>query len=189
MTPITSSRWVLFTQDLCALLNGEPTCYLPVQNISRNMGFELIEATLQNHQKTFESNVQLIDLLKEGICTLIIKNFIDKLDYSETLRLWRIVSVIVMQYSNLLKMECEIFFTLLIKALSKETYPWQKVLSLEIFRSITKKFSFLPTIFTLFDKDEQSSNVFSEMVDQIFRLYVLRPINFSNSEDYSVRFT
>ncbi|RIA83990.1 hypothetical protein C1645_880206 [Glomus cerebriforme] len=174
LRPCARDAYYLF-QDLCLLTNSENPVYLKLHNLSRTFGLELIESILTNHYKLFKTHPEFCALLRERVCPLIIKNFSDKSDFPTIMRLMRVIHILLGQFSEILVMECEIFLNMFIKILEPDNPLWQRVISMEIFRSICNDEALLRNIYRLYDKQGHSTNVFREMINAFGKLAAEKP--------------
>lgn len=123
LNPCGKDAYLLFL-DLCKLTNGEdPDFLVKVQNVTKGFGLELIESVLTNHHKLFKSvsgreigfrrklteynyppskHPELLRLLKDRVCPLVIRSFSDKNDFPLTIRLMRVVQIIIIHFHGVL---------------------------------------------------------------------------------------
>ncbi|GJJ78482.1 hypothetical protein EMPS_10841 [Entomortierella parvispora] len=175
LAPCAKDAYLLF-QDLCLLTNSEHARFLRLNNISRTFGLELIESVLTNHFHLFKQHKEFAALLRERVCPLIIKNFSDKHDFPQTMRLMRVVYILIKQFHEILAIECEIFLSMLIKLLEPEgNILWQRVLAMEIFRGICGDNSLMRRIYRAYDQQGTSTDIFADMIIAIGRLSTERP--------------
>ncbi|KAI8363679.1 hypothetical protein B0O80DRAFT_492803 [Mortierella sp. GBAus27b] len=173
--PCALDAYLLF-QDLCLLTNSEHARFLSLSSISRTFGLELIESVLTNHFHLFKQHNEFASLLRERVCPLIIKNFSDKQDFPQTMRLMRVVYILIKQFHEILSIECEIFLSMLIKLLEPEgNSQWQRVLAMEIFRGICGDNTLMRRIYKAYDQQGTSTDVFGDMIIAIGRLSTERP--------------
>ncbi|CAM0141230.1 unnamed protein product [Umbelopsis sp. WA50703] len=172
--PCAADAYYLF-QDLCLLTNGEPTQFLRLNHLSRTFGLELIESVLTNHIKLFKAHEDMIRLLKEKVCPLIIKTFSDKHDFPQTMRLTRVIYILVKQFNNILIMETEIFLSMFVKVLEPDHPLWQRVLAMEIFRGVCSDPVLIRSIYSWYDRQESSTDIFQDMITSFGRLAAEKP--------------
>ncbi|KAF9581340.1 hypothetical protein BGW38_001685 [Lunasporangiospora selenospora] len=176
MEPCAFDAYQLF-QDLCLLTNSEQARFLKLGSISRTFGLELIESVLTNHFHLFKQHTELASLLRERVCPLIIKNFSDKHDFPQTMRLMRVVYILIKQFHEILSIECEIFLSMLTKLLEPEgNIQWQRVLAMEIFRGICGDSALLRRIYKTYDQQSTSTDIFGDMIIAIGRLSTEKPL-------------
>ncbi|KAF9162591.1 hypothetical protein DFQ26_003405 [Actinomortierella ambigua] len=175
LEPCAKDAYLLF-QDLCLLTNSEQARFLKLASLSKTFGLELIESVLTNHFHLFKQHTEFASLLRERVCPLIIKNFSDKQDFPQTMRLMRVVYILTKQFHEILAIECEIFLSMLIKLLEPEgSVLWQRILAMEIFRGICGDSALLRRIYKTYDQQGTSTDVFSDMIIAIGRLSTEKP--------------
>ncbi|KAL1917432.1 uncharacterized protein VTP21DRAFT_3825 [Calcarisporiella thermophila] len=174
LRPAAADAYCLF-QDLCFLTNGEHATFLRLNSLSRTFGLELIESVLTNHHKLFSKHNEFCALLKVRLCPLIIKSFSDKLDFPRTMRLMRVVYILIKQFNEILIMECEIFLSMFVKILEAENPLWLRVLSMELFHGVCADFHLLRTIFRNYDRQNQSPSIFQDMMNAFGKISNEKP--------------
>ncbi|CAO3644476.1 unnamed protein product [Cunninghamella echinulata] len=172
--PCAKDAYYLF-QDLCLLTNNEPPQYLRLGRLSDTFGLELIESVLTNHYALFREHKELSSLLRERVCPMIIKTFSEKHDFPQTMRLTRVVYILIKQFSELLVTQCEIFLSMFIKILEPENPLWQRVLAMEIFRGVCGNPLLLCSIYDWYDCQNNSTDIFRDMVTAFGRLATEKP--------------
>ncbi|KAF9951008.1 hypothetical protein BGZ72_007432 [Mortierella alpina] len=146
--PCALDAYLLF-QDLCLLTNSEHARFLKLSSISRTFGLELIESVLTNHFHLFK----------------------------QTMRLMRVVYILIKQFHEILAIECEIFLSMLIKLLEPEnSILWQRVLAMEIFRGICGDNALMRRIYRAYDQQGTSTDIFGDMIIAIGRLSTEKPL-------------
>ncbi|TPX33319.1 hypothetical protein SmJEL517_g03771 [Synchytrium microbalum] len=158
--------------DICSLTVGDPATFLALTSLSRNLGLELIEAVLADHPDQLKSNPELNQTLRDRICPMVIKLFPEKNDFALTMRLMRIVKVIISNFQQTMVMECEIFLSIFSKTLEPEFSLWHRVMVLELYRTFCSDSGLLRSIFRSYDAAPQSVKVFQEMVNALMRIIV-----------------
>lgn len=180
--------------DLNALASNEPAPYLGLSTLSRTFTLELIESVLTNHARLFRtgSHPELLLCLRQSTCPLLIRAFNDQSSFPTTLRLMRILFVLLRQFSNELNVEVEILVSILLKFVasgpadrrhstssqraSLESVPgWHRVLAMEATRSLCSDGVLIRSLWKWFDSKEQSARVFTQLVDTLHRLCTENP--------------
>lgn len=139
--PCAGDAYLLF-QDLCLLTNGEVPHWLHgLAEMTRTFGLELIETALATHPPLFYHHAEFGFLLKEHVCSLIIKLFSPSIKHAGkapallfpvTIRLLRVTSLLIERYSALVATESEIFLSMLSRLLEPNKLMWQRVTALEV---------------------------------------------------------
>ena len=177
----------LLFQDLVQLVNADqPLWLLGIVEMTRTFGLELLESLLVSYSPLFYSHTQFQALLKERVCSLVIKLFspnikyrggggspshspaaFDKPYYPISLRLLRVVSVLVERYYKLLITESEIFLSLIVKFLDPDKPPWQRALALELLHKLVVQPRLLTEFCRYYDCQQHATNIFRDMVNSL----------------------
>uniref|UniRef100_T2MA63 Protein MON2 homolog n=1 Tax=Hydra vulgaris TaxID=6087 RepID=T2MA63_HYDVU len=179
LRPKAQDAYLLF-QDLCQLTNGDNPYWMQgMKTMTRTFGLELMESILKHYPQAFLDHPEFCYLLKERVCPLIIKLFspnikykisgvstptiIEKPLFSLSVRLLRVVSVLIKQFYTLLITECEIFLSLLVKFLDSDKPFWQRTLSLEVLQSLCQQPQILRSFCEYYDMQEHSTKIFEQI--------------------------
>jgi hypothetical protein len=106
---------------------------------------------------------------------MFIKNFSEKNEFPQTMRLTRVVYILIKQFSEILVMECEIFLSMFVKILEPENPLWLRVLAMEIFRGVCSDPVLTSSIYSWYDRQNSSTNVFRDMITGFGRLATEKP--------------
>jgi hypothetical protein len=102
---------------------------------------------------------------------MTIRSFSDNNDFSITVRLMRVLQKIVKHFHANMPMEGEIFLTLLGKLSEPDVAPfWQRAIVLEIYRDFCVDNDLMRSIFSLFDRKEDSANLFHGIIECLGRV-------------------
>ncbi|XP_077982841.1 protein MON2 homolog [Glandiceps talaboti] len=181
--PCARDAYLLF-QDLCYLVNADqPYWLVGMTEMTRTFGLELLESILNAFPQIFLNHDEFSFLLKERVCPLVIKLFSPSIKYRQgspappspspvekpyfpiSMRLLRVVSVLLQKYYRVLVTECEIFLSLLVKFLDGDKPMWQRALALEVLNKISVNAKLLRSICENYDMKEHSSKVFRDIVN------------------------
>lgn len=170
---------------------GEAPRFLKTTSLPRTFGLELIESVLTNHHQLFKCYPDLTLLLKEKVCPLVLKAMSEKSDFPTTIRILRVVAIIVKSFHDTLvcyplktyplianhshlhqqSMESEIFLSMFLKALDLDHAPLQqKVLILEIIRSFYTDYNLICSLYRSYDKQDHASNIFRDFITALYRI-------------------
>lgn len=126
----------MFT-DLIALVVGEKPIFMRFASLPPASTLELIEAILSNHNKIMTTHLEQIYIMRSQLMPLIIRSLSDRLSFAVTVRIIRILHLIIRYHLDTLPSECEIALGLLNHMLDPEaSQAWKRALCLEVFRSI-----------------------------------------------------
>ncbi|GFU23215.1 protein MON2 homolog [Nephila pilipes] len=174
-------------QDLVQLVNADqPFWLIGLTEMTRTFGLELLESILSSFPEVFFKHVEFNFLLKERVCPLIIKLFSPNIKYRQSgqnagpatttsdkpyfpisMRLLRIVSVLIQRYYKMLVTECEIFLSLVVKFLDVDKPPWQRALALEVLHKMCIQPELLKSFCQSYDMKPHSTKIFKDIVNAL----------------------
>ncbi len=175
----------LLIQDIVLLVGADqPKWLIGIVEMTRTFGLELLESLLSKFPAVFHQHNQFKMLLKERVCSLVIKLFSPNLKYKMsggnqqgnndmkpsyhiTSKLLRVVGVLILQYHNLLTTETEIFLSLIMKFLDPDKPSWQNGSALEVIHKIVINPDLMAFICDKFDMNQHSTNVFKDIVNSL----------------------
>jgi hypothetical protein len=165
----------MFT-DLISLVVGEKPVFMRFSSLPPSSTLELIEAILSNHNHILTTHPEQIYIIRSQLMPLIIRSLSDRLSFAVTLRVIRILHLIIRYHLDTLPSECEIALGLLNHMLDPEaSQAWKRALCLEVFRSIYSDSRLLLAIYTLFDAKVGKKNIFGDNLAAFVRLATERP--------------
>ncbi|XP_047037089.1 protein MON2 homolog isoform X3 [Helicoverpa zea] len=187
----------LILQDIIQLINGDAAHWLVgISDVPKTFGLELLDTVLTDFSPIFFKIAEFRFLLKEHVCALIIRLFSPNVKYRAaftgvhipgagstagagagaaaerphfpvTMRLLRLVSVIVHKYHAVLVTECEIFLSLTIKFLDPDKPMWQRALALEVLHKMTIQPNLLKAFCECYDMKPHATNIFQDIVNAL----------------------
>lgn len=92
---------------------------------------------------------------------------IDKPFFPISVRLLRIVSVLIQKYYTMLITESEIFLSLLIKFLEADKPPWQRVIALEVLHRMCAQSNLIRSFCLFYDMKPHSTKILRDIVNAI----------------------
>lgn len=171
------------------MVNADPPFWLVGMNeMTRTFGLELLEAVLTNFSAVFHENRDFRLLLKERVCALVIKLFSpnvkhrslptqnangntttpsDKPYFPISMRLLRLVAILIQKYHTILVTECEIFLSLIIKFLDPDKPHWQRALALEVIHKLATKPSLIAFFCKSYDCKNHATNIVQDMITSL----------------------
>ncbi|XP_015608910.1 protein MON2 homolog isoform X3 [Cephus cinctus] len=184
--PCAADAFLMF-QDLVQLVNADqPYWLIGITEMTRTFGLELLESVLTNFSSVFFKHPEFSFLLKERVCALVIKLFspnikyrnsipasmqqatpLDKPYFPISMRLLRVVSILVQKYHSLLVTECEIFLSLIVKFLDPDKPAWQRALALEVLHKMTVQADLLTSFCECYDLKPHATNIFQDIVNSL----------------------
>ncbi|KAM3959984.1 LOW QUALITY PROTEIN: mon2 homolog, regulator of endosome-to-Golgi trafficking [Aphomia sociella] len=186
----------LILQDIIQLINGDAAHWLVgISDVPKTFGLELLDTVLTDFSPVFFKISEFRFLLKEHVCALIIRLFSPNVKYRAalpalhipggasgaagspaaaerphfpvTMRLLRLVAIIVHKYHNILVTECEIFLSLTIKFLDPDKPLWQRALALEVLHKMTIQPNLLKAFCECYDMKPHATNIFQDIVNAL----------------------
>ncbi|KAL0859636.1 hypothetical protein ABMA27_010760 [Loxostege sticticalis] len=91
----------------------------------------------------------------------------DRPHFPVTMRLLRLVSIIIHKYHSVLVTECEIFLSLTIKFLDPDKPLWQRALALEVLHKMTIQPHLLKAFCECYDMRPHATNIFQDIVNAL----------------------
>ncbi|XP_063218937.1 protein MON2 homolog [Bacillus rossius redtenbacheri] len=186
LQPCAADAFLMF-QDLVQLVNADhPYWLIKMTEMTPTFGLELLESLLTNFTSVFFQHPEFSFLLKERVCALVIKLFspnikyrnsvpasvqqatsLDKPYFPISVRLLRVVSVLIQKYHALLVTECEIFLSLIVKFLDPDKPVWQRTLALEVLHKMTVQPLLLKSFCECYDLKTHATNIFKDIVNSL----------------------
>ncbi|XP_025191118.1 protein MON2 homolog isoform X2 [Melanaphis sacchari] len=91
----------------------------------------------------------------------------DRPHYAITVRLLRLVSILVRKYHKLLITECEIFLSLIVKFLDADKPAWQRSVALEVLHRLVVEPGLLAAFCACYDLKLHSTKIFRDIIDSL----------------------
>lgn len=92
---------------------------------------------------------------------------VDKPYFPISMRLLRVVSILIQKYHQLLVTECEIFLSLIVKFLDSDKPAWQRALALEVLHKIILQPELLVCFCECYDIKDHATNIFQDIVNSL----------------------
>ena len=188
-TSAVADAYLLF-QDLCQLVNADnPYWLIGITEMTRTFGLELLESVLLEYESIFEKHPEFKFLLKDRVCALVIRLFSpnikhrqgaspppsglssspgkDKPYFPISMRLLRVVSILLKKYYQALVTESEIFLSLLIKFLDTDKPTWQRALAIEVIYQLCAHPQLLKSFCVAYDMQAHSTKIFRNLVSSL----------------------
>ncbi|KAJ6014627.1 hypothetical protein N7540_009218 [Penicillium herquei] len=176
--------------DLCRLIDGEQLQFLRTRTLAPPFVLELIESIITNSGRLFVGHPELSQVLRIRLIPLIIRCLSEKTSFSQTVRVTRILLVLLKRHMSLLTSECEMVLGLLTHLLEPDgTAPWKRVLCMELFRGLYSEPGVVRQIYSLYDGEEGRKNILRDHMASFVRLASEKPslIGVSNQSTIPLR--
>lgn len=171
---MTDSAKVL--HDLNLLVVGDKPAHIRSASLPPTSTLELIETILSNHDAVVSSHPEQLHLLKSLLLPTIIRYLSDRNTFPITLRIIRVLNLVLRKYLHIMPSECEIALGLLNHMLDPDASSlWKRALCLEVFRGIYSDSRLLFQIYSLFDEQEGKRCIFRDNLAAFARLATEKP--------------
>ncbi len=155
---------------------GEKPAFIRFSPMPPAPTLELIETILSNHDDVVTTHPEMIYLLRTSLMPLIVRSLSERLSFPMTVRVFRILNLIIRDHLDTLPSECEIALGLLNHMLDPEaSQSWKRALCLEIFRGIYADPRLLLAIYAHFDAQDGKKNIFGDNLAAFVRCAVEKP--------------
>ncbi|KAJ5107870.1 hypothetical protein N7456_004545 [Penicillium angulare] len=176
--------------DLCRLVDGDQLKFLRARAPAPPFVLELIEGIILNSGRLFVDHPELSQVLRVRLVPLIVRCLSEKTSFPLTVRVARILLVLLKRHMSLLIAECEMALGLLTHLLEPDgTTPWKRVLCMEVFRGLYSEPGVVRQIYSLYDGEEGRKNILRDHMASFVRLASERPslIGVSNQSTIPLR--
>ena len=174
-SPSYSSLIQVF-DDLCLLAEGQKPRFVSFSALPQTSCLEIIEAILTSHSLIFETHEEQKTILRLRILPLITRCLSEKLSFSISLRIFRILSVVLRRFVSEMPAECEIPLGLLNHMLEGDVVPsWKRNLCMEIFRSIYAETRLFLELYAEYDSVEDRKPIIRDSFAAFVRLATEKP--------------
>jgi hypothetical protein len=181
---------LLVLDDLCRLIDGEPLQFLRSRTLSPTFVLELIESILLNSGRLFVGHPELSQVLRVRLLPLAVHCLSERYSFAQTVRVARILLVLLKRHMSLLTAECEMALSLITHLVEPDgTAPWKRLLCMEIFRGLYSEPGAVRLIYTLYDGEEGRKNILRDHMAALVRLASEKPalIGVSNQSTVPLR--
>ncbi|KAJ5522043.1 hypothetical protein N7527_006158 [Penicillium freii] len=162
--------------DLCRLIDGEPLQFLRTRTLSPTFVLELIESILLNSGRLFVGHPELSQVLRVRLLPLAVRCLSERYSFAQTVRVARILLILLKRYMSLLTTECEMALSLITHLVEPDgTAPWKRLLCMEVFRGLYSEPGAVRLIYTLYDGEEGRKNILRDHMAALVRLASEKP--------------
>jgi Guanine nucleotide exchange factor in Golgi transport N-terminal len=162
--------------DLCLLTERQKPQFLRFTAIPQTFGLELIESILTNHADIFLSHPEQANVLRIRVMPFIIRSLSERLNFPTTVRVTRVLYVMLRRHLAILPSECEIALGLLTHMLDPDAAPpWKRALCMEVFRGIYAEPGLTRKIYSQYDEQEGKRPILKNHVAALVRLATEKP--------------
>lgn len=160
MKPFAADAYFLL-QDICQFLNGDkPARISKLSLVSIPFALELIESVLSSNSAVFLRQTEFLSLLNNRLCVLIISLLKMKNEFGTTCRLYRVISLFLLEFYNLVVNPALIaeFSIKIASVTSAGCTIWQQAMMLEVIRDLFSNEMALNYYLSCLSSDFQNSS-------------------------------
>ncbi|KAF8534392.1 hypothetical protein BDD12DRAFT_860683 [Trichophaea hybrida] len=162
--------------DLCLLTEGHRPVFLRFNSLPQPFGLEIIESVLTNHPDIFLSHPEQAHILRKRVAPLVIRSLSERLNFPTTVRITRVLYILLRRHLSILSSECEVLLSLLMHMLEPDaSQPWKRALCMEVFRGICAEPALIRKIFSQYDAKEGGKPIVKELMGTMTRLAHEKP--------------
>lgn len=163
-------------QDVCLLTDGQQSQYMRKATISPSFGLELIETILLNHADILHSHAEQSHLLLTRVMPMVNRVLSEKSSFAITVRIVRILCILVREHMQTVASECEIALSLLNHSLEAgAATPWRRAVAMEAFRVIYSSSDVLLEVYSTLDGPAGKTRVIQDNLASFVRLAAEKP--------------
>lgn len=150
--------------------------FLRIKSLSSTFTLELIESILVNSGSLFVDHSELTQVLRTRLMPLIVRYLSERHTFAQSMRIVRVLLLLLKRHMSLLTAECEMALGLLTHLLEPDgTSPWKRVLCMEVFRALYAEPGLVRLIYSLYDGQEGRKNILRDHMASLVRLASEKP--------------
>ena len=150
--------------------------FLRFASVPQAFGLELIESVLTNHADIFLSHPEQAHVLSLRVMPFVIKSLSERLNFPTTVRIMRVLYILLRRHLDILTSQCEVALSLLIHMLDPDAAPlWKRTMCMEVFRGIYAEQGLVRKIYSYFDAQDGNKNIVRDHVAALVRLTTEKP--------------
>ncbi|KAL3476344.1 hypothetical protein BJX99DRAFT_258476 [Aspergillus californicus] len=162
--------------DLCRLADGEQLHFLRIKSLSPTFTLELIESILLNSGQLFVDHPELTQVLRSRLIPMTVRYLSERHSFGQTVRIARILLILLKRYLSLLTAECEMALSLLTHLVEPDgTSSWKRVICMEMFRGLYAEPGLVRLIYSLYDAEEGRKCILRDHMASLVRLAAEKP--------------
>ncbi|RFU36309.1 hypothetical protein B7463_g41, partial [Scytalidium lignicola] len=161
--------------DLCLLTECQKPHFLRSAGLPQTFGLELIESVLTNHSEIFLTHPEQASILRGRVMTFIISSLSEKLSFAVTVRITRILYILLKRHLTIIPSQGEMVFGLLTHMLDQDTALWKRSLCMEVLRGIFAEAALIRRMFAMYDSHEERRSILRDLVAAFVRISTEKP--------------
>lgn len=162
--------------DITLLTEGQRPTFLRFPHLPQPFGLELIESVLTNHPDIFLTHPEQAHTLRTRVAPLVMRALSERLNFPTTVRITRVLYILLRRHLSILTDECEIALSLLTHMLDPEaSAPWKRALCMEVFRGICAEPALVRRIFAAYDAAPNRRPIMADLMGALTRMATEKP--------------
>ena len=158
------------------MTEGQRPKFLAAGSLSQNFGFELIESAITNYADTVMSHPEQIHILQLQLMPLILKILSEKVSFATTVRVMRLLQLIISRLLFALAPECETALNLLNRTIETDVSPlWKRALAMEVFKDLQADPTLMRSIYAHYDEEDTRKVIVRDHLASLVRLASEKP--------------
>lgn len=146
-----------------SFLLKERVCALVIKLFSPNIKYR----TMGGNSASGGASTSQVTSASQSAAAAAASQQYDKPYFPISMRLLRVVSILIQKYHSLLVTECEIFLSLIVKFLDHEKPEWQRELALEVLHKMAVQPELLVSFCQCYDLRDHATNIFQDIVNSL----------------------
>lgn len=157
-------------------MEGDRLDFLQVKMLSPVFVLELIESILSNNTKLLRNHPEQLHVLRVRLMPLVVRQLSEKHGFPQTVRVARILMLLLRNYMPILASESEMALGLLIHLTEPESsVPWKRALCMEMFRGLYAEPGLIRLVYSLYDDVEGRRDIVKDHMASLVRIASERP--------------
>ena len=158
------------------MTEGQRPKFLTTGSLSQNFGFELIESAITNYADTVMGHPEQLHVLRLQLMPLILKILSDKVSFATTVRVMRLLQLIISRLLFALAPECETALNILNRTIETDVSPlWKRALAMEVFRDLHADPTLIRSIYSHYDEKDTRKAIVRDHLASLVRLASEKP--------------
>ncbi|KAF7194012.1 Protein MON2-like [Pseudocercospora fuligena] len=163
-------------RDLALAADGRQTKFVEFSALPPESSLELIWSSIDSNPELFKEHEELLSIIGANLFPLVVRALSEKLPFSVTVRLFRILDLVLDRYMARFAGDCEVALNLGTQLLETDSAPgWKRALVLEILRDFFDDSTHVIDAYSAFDSREGGKPIVQDVLSAFVRLSTERP--------------
>lgn len=163
-------------RDLAMAADERKTKFVQFTSLSAESSLELIWSCVNSNTELFAAHDELMSIVGSNIFPLITRALSERLSFPITVRLLRLLGLILDQWMSKFRDDCEVALNLCTQGLDPSSAPlWKRALIMEIVRNFFVNSSNLVEAYSAFDLRNNGKAIVQDLMSTFVRLSTEKP--------------